>query len=95
MQNLRDLAENEIGVLVREAGQPAYRAGQIFKWAQSGARSFDEMTDVPQSPAGLFGGALYGFAACPAQTANRTRRDAQIPLGPFRRQLYRDGADGI
>ncbi len=49
MQNLRDLTENEIGDLVREAGQPAYRAGQIFKWAQSGARSFDDMTDVPKS----------------------------------------------
>ena len=49
MQNLRDLTEQEIGELVREAGQPAYRAGQIFKWAQSGARSFDDMTDVPKS----------------------------------------------
>lgn len=49
MQNLRDLTETEIGALVREAGQPAYRAGQIFKWAQSGARSYDEMTDVPKT----------------------------------------------
>lgn len=49
MQNLRDLTETEIGALVREAGQPAYRAGQIFKWAQSGARGYDEMTDVPKS----------------------------------------------
>lgn len=49
MQNLRDLTENEIGAFVREVGQPAYRAGQILKWAQSGARSFDDMTDVPKA----------------------------------------------
>ncbi len=49
MQNLRDLTENEMGMLVREAGQPAYRAAQIFKWAQSGACSFDDMTDIPKS----------------------------------------------
>ncbi len=73
MQNLRDLAENEIGVLVREASQPAYRAGQIFKWAQSGARSFDEMTDVPK--------ALRAFLAerCtvspPAQLKRQIARD--------------------
>lgn len=49
MQKLRDLTENEIAALTEEAGQPSYRAGQVFKWAQNGARSFDEMTDVPKS----------------------------------------------
>ncbi len=27
-------------------GEPAYRAAQIYKWVQSGAKSFDEMTNV-------------------------------------------------
>lgn len=49
MLNLRDFTETELEALVREAGQPAYRAGQLFKWAQSGARSFDSMTDIPKN----------------------------------------------
>ena len=49
MGNLRDLTENEIAGLVKAAGQPAYRAGQIFKWAQTGARSYEDMTDVPKA----------------------------------------------
>ena len=27
-------------------GEPAYRAAQIYKWVQSGVRSFDEMTNI-------------------------------------------------
>ena len=49
MQNLRDLTIQDMEVLMREAGQPAYRAAQIFKWAQSGVGSFDDMTDVPKA----------------------------------------------
>jgi 23S rRNA (adenine2503-C2)-methyltransferase len=30
-------------------GQPAFRAGQIWRWAAQGARSFQEMTNVPLS----------------------------------------------
>ena len=34
----------------RMLGAPAYRAGQIFKWAQkAGVSSYDEMTDVPKA----------------------------------------------
>ncbi len=29
-----------------ELGEPAYRAAQIYKWVQSGAKSFDEMTNI-------------------------------------------------
>jgi 23S rRNA (adenine2503-C2)-methyltransferase len=30
-----------------DLGQPRYRAGQVWKWAASGAKSFDEMTNLP------------------------------------------------
>ncbi len=73
MQNLRDLTENEIGALVREAGQPAYRAGQIFKWAQSGARSFDDMTDIPKSLRAFL--AERYTVAPPVQLKRRIARD--------------------
>ena len=30
-----------------ELGEPSYRARQIWRWAASGAESFDAMTDLP------------------------------------------------
>ncbi|MDP9383771.1 MAG: 23S rRNA (adenine(2503)-C(2))-methyltransferase RlmN [Actinomycetota bacterium] len=30
-----------------EAGQPAFRARQVWRWAASGAAGYDEMTDLP------------------------------------------------
>ena len=50
MQRLRDLDKTELSALVKELGAPAYRAGQIFKWAQkAGVSSYDEMTDLPKA----------------------------------------------
>ncbi len=41
------MTAEELTVLITEQGFPAYRAGQIYKWLMRGARSFDEMTDLP------------------------------------------------
>jgi 23S rRNA (adenine2503-C2)-methyltransferase len=30
-----------------EAGEPAYRASQVWKWVAAGARSYEEMTNLP------------------------------------------------
>ena len=30
-----------------EAGEPPYRAGQVWRWLAGGASSFDEMTNLP------------------------------------------------
>jgi 23S rRNA (adenine2503-C2)-methyltransferase len=32
-----------------EAGEPAFRARQVWRWAANGAQGFDEMTDLPAS----------------------------------------------
>ena len=32
---------------LREAGQPSFRARQVWHWIARGARSYDEMTDLP------------------------------------------------
>ena len=37
------------GRLVPGAGEPAFRARQVFQWLYRGAVSFDEMTDLPRS----------------------------------------------
>lgn len=40
----------ELTAAVKEMGQPAYRAGQIFSWLhKSGVASFDEMTNLPKT----------------------------------------------
>ena len=30
-----------------EAGEPAFRARQVWRWAANGAHGYDEMTDLP------------------------------------------------
>ena len=38
----------EIEGLLKEFGEPKFRAKQIFLWLQSGVETFDEMTNIPQ-----------------------------------------------
>lgn len=44
--DLKSLMPEELEVLLKEYGQPSYRAGQIFSWLHRGIESFDEMTDI-------------------------------------------------
>ncbi|MBN2098068.1 MAG: 23S rRNA (adenine(2503)-C(2))-methyltransferase RlmN, partial [Dehalococcoidia bacterium] len=47
---LLDLSYSQLVELVSSQGEPRYRADQVLKWIYSGnARSFDEMTDLPQA----------------------------------------------
>ena len=48
-RNLYDISQNEIGALLTEWGQPAYRARQVVEWLyKHKATSFDEMTSLPK-----------------------------------------------
>ncbi len=49
MINLKSLTIEEIGAILKELGQPAFRAKQVFTWLHKGVRSYDEMTNLPQS----------------------------------------------
>ncbi|MBR0139977.1 MAG: 23S rRNA (adenine(2503)-C(2))-methyltransferase RlmN [Firmicutes bacterium] len=49
MTNIKSLTREERKALLKELGQPAYREKQIFRWISRGARSFDEMSDLPLS----------------------------------------------
>jgi 23S rRNA (adenine2503-C2)-methyltransferase len=45
-----DLSHSQLVELVSSLGEPEYRADQVLKWIYSGtARSFDEMTNLPQA----------------------------------------------
>ena len=47
--DIKSLYQNELVELIQEMGQPKFRAAQLYKWLQSGAQSFEEMTDIPKS----------------------------------------------
>ena len=47
--NLKSMTMVEIGGVLKELGQPAFRAKQVFTWLHKGVRSYDEMSNLPQS----------------------------------------------
>lgn len=47
---ISSLTEQELAEYIRSLGQPAFRAGQIFRWLhQRGATEFAAMTDIPKT----------------------------------------------
>ena len=49
MMQMKSMTIEEIGSVLKELGQPAFRAKQIFSWIHKGVASYDEMTNIPQS----------------------------------------------
>lgn len=48
LKDIGSMLESELSEDLAILGEPSYRAAQIFKWVQSGVKSFDEMTNVPK-----------------------------------------------
>ena len=46
--NLKSMTAPEIGAVLKELGQPAFRAKQVFTWLHKGVRSYEEMTNLPK-----------------------------------------------
>ncbi|MDY4508959.1 MAG: 23S rRNA (adenine(2503)-C(2))-methyltransferase RlmN [Candidatus Faecousia sp.] len=47
--NLKSLTQPELADILKQLGQPAFRAGQVFTWLHKGVRSYDEMTNLPKA----------------------------------------------
>ena len=47
--NLKSLTQPEIGAILKELGQPSFRAKQVFSWLHKGVRSYEEMTNLPKT----------------------------------------------
>ncbi len=47
--NLRSKTLPELAALLKEWGQPAFRAKQVYIWLHKGVRSYGEMTNIPQA----------------------------------------------
>ena len=46
--NLKNLTQQEIAGILKELGQPAFRAKQVYTWLHKGVRSYEEMTNLPK-----------------------------------------------
>ena len=47
--DIKSLSKSELEASLKDLGVEPYRATQVFRWLyRTGARSFDEMTDIPQ-----------------------------------------------
>ena len=47
--NLKSMTQLEIGAVLKELGQPAFRAKQVYSWLHKGVRSYDEMSNLPKA----------------------------------------------
>lgn len=47
--DIKSMTVTELEFMLGGMGQPKFRAKQLFSWLQSGAESFDEMTNLPQN----------------------------------------------
>ena len=47
--NLKSLTQPELAAILKDLGQPAFRAKQVFSWLHKGIRSYDEMTNLPKA----------------------------------------------
>ena len=49
MSNLKSMTQPELAALLKELGQPAFRAKQVFSWLHKGVRGYEEMTNLPKA----------------------------------------------
>ena len=47
--NLKSRTLPELTALFKELGEPSFRAKQVYTWLHKGVRTYDEMTNLPQS----------------------------------------------
>lgn len=73
MRDIKSMTLEEMGVYLKELGQPAFRAKQVFQWLHRGVTSFDEMTNLSKSLRTRLGEECY----ITAPTAERKQVSAQ------------------
>ena len=75
--NLKSLTQQELAAELKELGQPAFRAGQVFTWLHKGARSYDEMTNLPKALRELLS---KQYPICPPRVVRKqeSQRDGTI-----------------
>ena len=72
MIDLKSMTPEELAGLMKELGQPPFRAKQIFQWLHRGAASFDEMTNLSKE----LRARLAGMCRITAPTVERRQTSA-------------------
>ena len=75
--NLKSMTLPELSACLKEMGQPAFRAKQVYTWLHKGVRSYEEMTNIPQS---LRAALAEKFPICPPQVVRKqeSQKDGTI-----------------
>ena len=75
--NIKSMTQPELAALLKELGQPGFRAKQVYSWLHKGVRSYDEMTDLPQS---LRQQLAESYPICPPEVVRKqeSARDGTI-----------------
>ena len=75
--NLKSLTQQELAAEFQKLGQPGFRAKQVFTWLHKGARSYDEMTNLPKALRELLS---KQYPICPPRVVRKqeSKRDGTI-----------------
>ena len=75
--NLKSLTLPEMAAEFQKLGQPGFRAKQVFTWLHKGARSYDEMTNLPKALRELLS---KQYPICPPRVVRKqeSQRDGTI-----------------
>ncbi len=49
MKHIKSMTIPEISAVLKELGQPAFRAKQVYSWLHKGVRAYSEMTNLPKT----------------------------------------------
>ena len=76
-ENLKSMTLSEISAVLKELGQPSFRAKQIYTWLHSGVRSYEQMTNLPKQLRNLL---EQRYPICPPQVVRKqeSQRDGTI-----------------
>ena len=66
--NLKSLTLTELTALLKEQGEPGFRAKQVYTWLHKGVRSYGEMTNLPQ---GLRDRLEQQYPICPPKVVRK------------------------
>ena len=66
--NLKSLTLTELTALLKEQGEPGFRAKQVYTWLHKGVRSYEEMTNLPQ---GLRDRLEQQYPICPPKVVRK------------------------
>jgi len=75
--NIKSMTQAELAQVLKELGQPAFRAKQVYTWLHRGVRSYEEMTNLPKS---LRDTLALQYPICPPKVVRRqeSQKDGTI-----------------